>query len=187
MRRSAPHARVTFCGELDAKALDAKFNAASVFALATRYEGYGMVLSEAMLHGLPVVTCAVGAVPATVGDAALLVPGDAPPAFAAELRRLLTDEAHANSARERSGQRARGLTDWKDTARVFIKVIGDLATYRKEVGTVHSRIGQFVRRSSVVSPIPTFAWLQVQLRDLGALHHFGVIALLIANGGISLL
>lgn len=120
--------RVTFCGELGAKALDAKFNAASVFALATRYEGYGMVLSEAMLYGLPVVTCAVGAVPATVGDAALLVPADTPPAFAAELRHLLTDPAHAKSASERSGQRARGLPDWKDTARVFIKVIGDLAT-----------------------------------------------------------
>ncbi len=118
--------RVMFSGELDDAALNARFNAASIFALATRYEGYGMVLSEAMLHGLPVVTCAVGAVPTTVGDAALLVPANDPAAFAAALRRLLTDQADARRFAQRSLRKAERLPQWEDTAQVFRRVISDL-------------------------------------------------------------
>ncbi|MEM6595137.1 MAG: glycosyltransferase family 4 protein, partial [Pseudomonadota bacterium] len=66
--------RVRFAGELDTHSLETLFGRADIFALATRYEGYGMVLSEAMLFGLPIISCAAGAVPETVGDAGILVP-----------------------------------------------------------------------------------------------------------------
>lgn len=118
--------RVTFAGEIGAEDLTARFNAASVFALATRYEGYGMVLSEAMFFGIPIVTCAVGAVPATVGDAAVLVPPDDPKALGAALRRMLVEPdtaAHLGSlARSRSEQ----LPSWHDTAGIFARTIRNL-------------------------------------------------------------
>lgn len=119
--------RVIFAGELDAVDLADHFSAAHVFALATRYEGYGMVLSEAMLFGLPVVSCSVGAVPDTVGAAGILTPPDDPVAFAHALRLLLTDPQTADHYRRLSKTRAGDLSDWTDTARVFASVIAQVA------------------------------------------------------------
>jgi glycosyltransferase involved in cell wall biosynthesis len=118
--------RVGLVGEIDSPALAARFSAASIFALATRYEGYGMVLSEAMLAGLPVVSCRVGAVPETVGDAALLVPPDDPNAFAGALGRLLEDAAEAERLAALSRCKGLSLPDWHDTARIFAAEIAKL-------------------------------------------------------------
>jgi len=119
--------RIRLTGQVDGQALQAAYRRASVFALATRYEGYGMVLSEAMLYGLPVVSCAVGAVPCTVGTAAHLVPPDEPEAFAAALRALLEDsDTMAQSARA-SETYAATLPTWHDTVSHFAKVILQVA------------------------------------------------------------
>ncbi|WP_299734586.1 glycosyltransferase family 4 protein [uncultured Roseobacter sp.] len=118
--------RVRFAGELDAPALTATFNAAHIFALATRYEGYGMVLSEAMLFGLPVVSCDVGAVPGTVGAAGILTPADNPTRFASALRQLLEKPETARHYSGLSKARAEDLPTWTMTAQVFEQVIGRL-------------------------------------------------------------
>ncbi|WP_422072432.1 glycosyltransferase family 4 protein [Tranquillimonas rosea] len=118
--------RVRFSGELDDNALAARFNAATIFALATRYEGYGMVLSEAMLYGLPIVSCDTGAVPGTVGDAAHLVPRDDPDAFADALRMLLEVPSEAERLAARARCRAAMLPSWTDTARIAARAISSL-------------------------------------------------------------
>lgn len=112
--------RVDFTGEITATALDGLFRQASIFALATRYEGYGMVLSEAQLYGLPIVSCAVGAVPQTVpAGSGLLTPPDDPAAFADALGQLLSKpELHARIARN-SASVGHALPRWQDTARVM--------------------------------------------------------------------
>ncbi|MEO0401864.1 MAG: glycosyltransferase family 4 protein [Pseudomonadota bacterium] len=116
-------ARVRFAGELDQMALNSRFNAASIFALATRYEGYGLVLSEAMMFGLPVVSCRVGAVPVTVGDAGSLVPPDDPAALAQALRNILTSPQETARLSRLATRRAAGLPGWQDTAQVFAEKI----------------------------------------------------------------
>lgn len=117
-------ARVRFTGTIDEPALDKLFREACVFALATRYEGYGMVLSEAQLYGLPIVTCAVGAVPQTVsGHDALLVPADDAPAFANALGRVLSEpglHARLSQGSRDAGQR---LPRWCDAARVMLAAL----------------------------------------------------------------
>jgi glycosyltransferase involved in cell wall biosynthesis len=120
--------RVRFAGELGEDALRERFRAASIFALATHYEGYGMVFSEAMLHGLPIVGCAVGAVPDTVppGTGILVPPAD-PDAFAHALRRLLSDADLRRAMAEASTRAGRALTAWPDTARIMGGVIDRLA------------------------------------------------------------
>ncbi|MEC9441419.1 MAG: glycosyltransferase family 4 protein [Myxococcota bacterium] len=62
-----------------------------IFALASVFEGFGLVLAEAMSVSLPVVATRVGAIPFIVEDGAsgLLVPHSSPKALAASLQRLI--------------------------------------------------------------------------------------------------
>jgi len=112
--------RVVFRGRMEEADLAALYRQATVFALATRYEGYGMVFGEALLHGLPIVTCDGGAVPETVpADAGLIVPVDDAAAFARALRAVLSDEvlrARLSAAATAAG---RALPRWSATAEVM--------------------------------------------------------------------
>ena len=115
--------RVALLGELGADALAARFRAASIFALATRYEGYGMVLSEAMLNDLPVISCDVGAVPDTVGDAGLLVAKDDDQGFADALTQVLTSPDIRARLIAAARVQAAALPTWHGTARVMAKAV----------------------------------------------------------------
>lgn len=112
--------RVTLAGELSHSELTHHYKDASLFVLATRHEGYGMVFSEAMVHGLAIVSCAAGAVPDTVPETAgVLVPPNDVDAFAEVLRALLTDRSRLEALA--AGSRAAGqqLPTWEDAARLF--------------------------------------------------------------------
>ncbi len=82
--------RVTLAGERDPAALVGFYRCASVFALPSRHEGYGMAFAEALAHGLPVAGARAGAVPLVVPPRAgiLVRPGD-PAALARALKKLL--------------------------------------------------------------------------------------------------
>jgi len=69
--------------------------ALDVFVLPSRWEGFGLVLLEAMAAGKPIVASHVSAIPEVVaaGETALLVPPDDPAALAAALCTLLEDPA----------------------------------------------------------------------------------------------
>jgi glycosyltransferase involved in cell wall biosynthesis len=107
--------RVELAGAVDD--VRAEFARADIFALATRYEGYGMVFAEAMAHGLPIVGCRVGAVADVVpGNAGFLVDADDPDAFAGALRRLLEDTDLRISMADAAAVEAAKLPSWHDTA-----------------------------------------------------------------------
>lgn len=112
--------RVSLSGEFAQSDLAACYGTASVFALATRHEGYGMVFSEAMMHGLPIVTCAAGAVPDTVpASAGILVPVDDEAAFASALRSVLSDRERYQELARGSQAAGDAMPSWADTARIF--------------------------------------------------------------------
>jgi glycosyltransferase involved in cell wall biosynthesis len=113
-------ARVCLAGLVEEAVLRDFYRRASVFALATRYEGYGIVLGEALLHGLPIVSCRVGAVPQTVPEGAgLLVPPDDVSGFANALRVMLSDAEKRARCASVSEQAGHALTAWSATARVM--------------------------------------------------------------------
>ncbi len=97
-----------FLGALPAAELPARYAAADVFALSSRFEPFGVALREAVLAGLPVVcSTAVGAAAdlAHEGANALLVaPGDLD-ALAHALSRLCRDPA----LRQRMGAQSRRI------------------------------------------------------------------------------
>ncbi|MCY4592638.1 MAG: glycosyltransferase family 4 protein [Alphaproteobacteria bacterium] len=104
------------------------YRRADLFVLASRHEGFGMALAEALAAGLPVVSCRTGAIPGTVPeDAGILVPPDDPPALAGALRRVIADPALRSgmaAAAHRAGER---FADWETTARRFAAAVDALA------------------------------------------------------------
>lgn len=116
--------RVTLTGLLADDEVIERYRAATLFALATRYEGYGIVLGEAMLHGLPIVTCRTGAVPDTVAPGAgILVPVDDVEAFAQAMRSVLTDEPVRGTMSRLSAEAGRKLDSWDDTVELVSEVL----------------------------------------------------------------
>ncbi|MFU8883163.1 MAG: glycosyltransferase family 4 protein [Rhodobacterales bacterium] len=111
--------RVHLTGRVSAEKLAQLYQQASLFALATRYEGYGIVFNEALVHGLPIVSCRTGAVPDTVPpEAGLLVERDDPAAFADALRRILSDPAQRAAMAMAAARNGAALANWAETARI---------------------------------------------------------------------
>ncbi len=118
--------RVRFLGVL-ADPTEA-LRAADVFALASHYEGFGLVVIEAQAHGLPSVVTAVDALPGLVRDGrdGLLAPKGAPEVFGRALRRLATEPETRRRMTETV--RAKDLSRWsvETTMRRYEEVYSSL-------------------------------------------------------------
>ena len=120
----------TFLGRVDVAELPALFSQATVFALPTLQEPFGLAFLDAMACGLPCVGTRIEAVPEIVreGETGLLVPPGDPVALAGALERVLADpgRARAMGARGRARVFASGL--WSHVAarleRTFTDVLG---------------------------------------------------------------
>jgi glycosyltransferase involved in cell wall biosynthesis len=120
--------RVSFVGEADAATISAYYQRSDLFVLPTEYEGYGMVVAEALAHGLPVVSTPVGAIPELVGtDAGVMVPvGDAA-ALAAALTKALDDPRWRGSLAEGAARVRERLNSWEAAAKQMEDVLAGVA------------------------------------------------------------
>jgi len=75
-QRADIHDRVHLHGRLNDEVLLEMYLSSDIFVLPSHWEGYGIVLLEAMSHGLSVVATTAGAIPEVVsdGETGLLVP-----------------------------------------------------------------------------------------------------------------
>ena len=116
--------RVAVLGAVPPEDIIALYLASDVFVLASRFEGYGMALAEAIAHGLPVVSTMAGAIPETVpAGASLLVPTDDVAALAQALRRLISNRAERRRLAMNARAAAAQLPTWQDSARLFAGAI----------------------------------------------------------------
>jgi glycosyltransferase involved in cell wall biosynthesis len=126
--------RVSFTGPRTGDDLEASYAGADALVLATRAETYGMVVSEALAHGLPVLATSVGGLPEALGRLpdggvpGLLVPPDDPAALAAALRRWLVDEDLRVALRERARGRRTVLSGWSATSSEVARVLAGVST-----------------------------------------------------------
>src|ERR1700730_3857089 len=112
--------RVAVLGAVPPERIVELYLASDVFVLASRFEGYGMALAEAIAHGLPVVSTMAGAIPDTVpAGTRLLVPLDDAAALAQALRRLISDRAERQQLAMKARAAAAQLPTWQDSARLF--------------------------------------------------------------------
>jgi len=93
---------VEFTGWLSDDDLHAAYRRAAVYVQASRHEGFGLAVAEAMLAGCVPVVMNVTAMPEVVGDAGVLIESQAPDQVADGVRRALElGPGAARRARER--------------------------------------------------------------------------------------
>ncbi|MCC5977465.1 MAG: glycosyltransferase family 4 protein [Salinarimonas sp.] len=124
--RHGLESRVTLAGAVDDAALAAHYHGADIFVSASLYEGYGMVLAEAMARGLPMVVSTGGAAAQTApDDAALKVPPGDAGALSTALLHIISDTDLRRRLAGASTRTGAALPRWNDTARIIANVIRD--------------------------------------------------------------
>jgi len=83
---------VIFTGSVDPETLECLYRGATVFAMLSRLEGFGLPPLEAMARGVPVLATRIPVFRETLGEAALLVDPDDLAQAGTSLRQLLRDD-----------------------------------------------------------------------------------------------
>lgn len=125
--------RIRFPGPQTGLGLDVVYAQADLLVLGSWVEAYGMVVTEALAHGLPVVATSVGGVPEALGSGAeagppgiLVPPGDST-ALAAALRSWLDDAELRERLRRAAGDRRTSLPTWSTTTARISRVLARVA------------------------------------------------------------
>jgi glycosyltransferase involved in cell wall biosynthesis len=131
--------RIRLTGILTGTALSHAYATADLLVAPSRSETYGMTVTEALAHGLPVIAAAVGGLPEALGSTAdgtrpgqLVPPGD-PAALAAALGDWLGDERHRQRLRAAARQRRSTLRGWEQTTQ-------EIANALSATGAVSPRV-----------------------------------------------
>jgi glycosyltransferase involved in cell wall biosynthesis len=124
---------VLFSGAHTASDLDRSYDEADLMVLASRAETYGMVVTEALAHGLPVIATDVGGVTEALGYGedgmrpGILVPADDHCALAAALRSWLGEAELRDRLRRAAHERRSSLPGWSSTASALAGVLAGVS------------------------------------------------------------
>jgi glycosyltransferase involved in cell wall biosynthesis len=127
VQRQAPRG-VRFTGPRTGAELDRAYAEADLLVLPSRAETYGMVVTEALARGVPVLGSDVGGVSEALGDggAGLLVPPEDPAALGAALRGWLTDAELRGRLRQAARERRATLRGWGETTAEVAGVLTEM-------------------------------------------------------------
>jgi glycosyltransferase involved in cell wall biosynthesis len=135
IRRLGYDHRVRLGGVLTGAALSHAYATADLLVAPSRSETYGMTVTEALAHGLPVLAADVGGVPEALGSTAdgtrpgqLIPPGD-PAALAAALGDWLDDERHRDRLRAAARGRQSTLHGWEQTTQEIANALKEKSVH----------------------------------------------------------
>ena len=122
---------ITLHGEQSDEALEQAWQEAELFVLASDHEGYGMVLTEALAHGVPVVATRAGAIPETLPASAcrLVAPGDVA-ALARVLEQLIGGRDERSVLAEGARAARQLLVPWPQAVSRWGAAVAALTTRR---------------------------------------------------------
>ncbi|WP_020658431.1 glycosyltransferase family 4 protein [Amycolatopsis benzoatilytica] len=124
------HPRARFTGPLSGAALEAAYHRADLLVLPSHAETYGMVVTEALARGIPVLAAEVGGIPDALGRApdgelpGLLVPPADAAALVTALRSWRDDPDLRRRLRVAAAARARTLETWPAAAARLGGILG---------------------------------------------------------------
>jgi glycosyltransferase involved in cell wall biosynthesis len=123
--------RVSFSGTQTGADLDRTYASADLLVHASRAETYGLVVTEALARGLPVIAADVGGLAEALGEAedgtrpGLLVEPEDPVALADALSAWLGDAELRARLRRAAGERRESLPRWSTTASEVSRVLAE--------------------------------------------------------------
>ena len=124
--------RVRFPGPRTRPRLDHAYAAADLLVLASHAETYGMVITESLAHGVPVLATDIGGVTEALGHGdddtrpgLLVPPGDAA-TLASALHAWLTDSDLRARLRRAARERRATLRAWSDTTADVARVLAQV-------------------------------------------------------------
>jgi hypothetical protein len=129
LRETRQQPQISFVGPHTGEELDARYAAADLLVLASRGETYGMVVTEALARGIPVLTTTAGGLPEALGNATdgsmpgILVAPDDYAALASGLRRWLTEPQLRSQLRSSARNRRITLTGWANTSGFIANIL----------------------------------------------------------------
>jgi glycosyltransferase involved in cell wall biosynthesis len=126
-RELAVTAGIWHLGAVDDLTLAQWYQAATVLAFPSLWEGFGWPPLEAMASGTPVVASRIPAILEVVRGAAALIDPRDDLDLAAALERVITEPTYAAELRLRGLERAKQLT-WDESARRTLAVYDEVAT-----------------------------------------------------------
>jgi glycosyltransferase involved in cell wall biosynthesis len=130
--------RICFAGPRVGEELRRQYRSADVLVLPSRLEAYGMVVTEALAVGLPVIATAAGGVPEALGRTpdgrpGLLVPPDDADALRGALATWLGDAGLRERLRRAAHDRRSSLEAWAATARRVAAVLAAVSDEPRQV------------------------------------------------------
>jgi glycosyltransferase involved in cell wall biosynthesis len=120
--------QVQLSGAVSPADLTDLYDRADVFVMPSRYEGYGMVMTEALARGLAVICTTGVAAAGTVPEGAVFkVEADDVQALTTAIGKALDDDAWRQNLADAAWSAARNLPTWNDTAARIAKVLRRVA------------------------------------------------------------
>ncbi len=118
-------AKVFFLGRVSEENLHQLYQEANIFVFPSLWEGYGIVLAEAMAHGLPIVATDVSSIPEIVsnGENGILVPPGNSEALAEAISELVGNEDLRREMSQKSIEIARTFKGWDEVSQDIVQCI----------------------------------------------------------------
>jgi glycosyltransferase involved in cell wall biosynthesis len=116
------HKNLRFLGQVSDKELAVLYGEAEVFCYPSLYEGFGLPILEAFLHGTPVVTSNVSSMPEVAGNAAELIDPESVESIRAGIMTILNESEAAQKTRLQRMIIRMQMFDWKRVAEETLTV-----------------------------------------------------------------
>lgn len=120
--------KIILTGFVSTKDLVAIYNLATVFAMPSIYEGFGLPVLEAMACGCPVVTTKKGSLEEVAGEAAYFIDADSVNSIAAGVKKIFISPQLQKELSQKSSVQAKNFS-WKYTADQTIQVYKKVVSY----------------------------------------------------------